>query len=99
MNKIYDVKVNINGKDLYILEPRNKSIEIELFEAFINIGKIFSINDDGSKYKNKLKDFDISEDKKFGNIWKFKVNKDSILVLKKVIRQYINWGHLRWKLE
>lgn len=99
MTTIYDVKLNLNGKELYFSDKKDKPIEIVLFEELAELGRIFSINDDGSKYEAELKEFDISKDKEIGNIWDFKVNKDSIPILKETIRQYSDWGYLQWKLK
>ncbi len=95
---IYNVRIKLNGKVFFISEPKEKSIEIELFDLFLNGANEFSINDDGTKYRKKLEKFDISKDKQFGNVWTFKVNKNSKPILKKVIRQYSTWGHGKWIL-
>lgn len=95
---MYNVKINLNNKIFFISEPKDKPIEAELFDSFIGESKKLSMNDDGAKYSKKLERFDISQDKKLGHVWTFKINNLSLPILKKTIEQYKSWGHLQWRL-
>lgn len=96
----FNTKIEINGKIFYINEEENGSIAADLFNIVEFITKEFIINDDGGDFKRKLKQFDISPDKQFGNKWHFEINDSSRPLIEEVLEYYFlkQWGHLKFTL-
>ena len=97
----FNTKLEINRKIIYLIEPKGKSIGQILFNNLIEFSQKFIMNDDGNKFKKQLFKFDISQDKKFGRYWDFKINSDSKKILPKVFNHYLNnkLGHWFWSLK
>ena len=97
----FNTKVTINGRKIYLVEAKDKSIGQELFFNLLDFSNEFIMNDDGSKFSKKLSKFDISPNKETGNIWQFKIDSESKKIMPKVFDYYLNkeWGHWFWALK
>jgi len=104
----YNTKIQLNDKRIFLADKSDKPIDDELFDRFIDSAKSFVLNDDGTspginykefiRLKDELKRFDISKDKKFGDIWEFVVNDKSRNTIKKTYQAYKPIGHTKWTL-
>jgi hypothetical protein len=93
-------KIILNEKEKILNEELPGQFTLELFDRLSEYSKELILNDDGGKFKAKLKKFDISEDKTFGHDWHFIVNDRSKSLLLEVLREYFKkqWGHFRYSL-
>ncbi len=94
-----NTKFSINGKIIYLVEPKDESIGQNLFNSLLEFSQEFVMNDDGGKFKKQLSKWDISQDKTFGRFWHFKINLESKKIMPKVFDYYLNWGHWFWSLK
>jgi|SRR3989344_2961680 len=96
MNK---TKIILNGKEI-LLKDSAQQLTLEFFDLLFKDLKELILNDDGGEFKSKLKEFDISEDKTFGNDWHFIVNDRSRSLLGEVLRSYTQkqCGYFRYSL-
>ena len=96
MNK---TKIILNGKEI-LLKDSAQQLTLEFFDLLFKDLKELILNDDGGEFKSKLKEFDISEDKTFGNDWHFIVNDRSRSLLGEVLRSYTQkqFGYFRYSL-
>jgi hypothetical protein len=97
----FNTKIELNEKIIFVVEPKDKFIEKELFRLLLNKSNIFILNDDGDEggLKKELKEFDISQDKKFGHEWHFTINKKSKPIIKKLFEVNLTRGHRKWTLQ
>ena len=97
----FKTRINQNGQILFFAEPKDKSLEEEFFNLFIDKSDKFILNDNGeeSGLKNELNEFDVSPDKEFGHEWHFEINEKSKPIIKKVFESNLTRGHRRWTLE
>jgi hypothetical protein len=96
----YKIKIILNEKEKILNEEISGQFTLELFDRLSEYAKELIINDDGGKFKSKLKKFDISKDKTFGHDWHFEVNDDSKSLLLDTLKEYARkqWGHFRYSL-
>ncbi len=95
-----NTQITLNNKTIFLSEDFRGELTLEFFDLFYRYSKELILNDDGGKFKAKLRKFDMSEDKKFGNDWHFIVNEKSRALLSEVLREYSQktWGLFRWSL-
>jgi hypothetical protein len=93
-------KIILNKKEI-LLEDSSQQLILEFFDLLQkDLRKLIMNDDGGEKFKNKLKEFDVSEDKEFGGEWCFIINEKSRSLIDEVLRHYIEkqWGHFRYSL-
>jgi len=96
-----NTKIILNRKVIFLNENSKGQLALKFFNLLYKIAKEIILNDDGGEeFKHKLKEFDISKDKTFGNDWHFTVNNKSKELFKKVLMKYSKkqWGFLKWSL-
>ena len=72
------IKITLNGVEKTLGEEPQGQFTLEFSDQLSKYARELVINDDGGKFKDKLKKFDISEDKIFGDEWHFEVNSHSL---------------------
>jgi uncharacterized protein YeeX (DUF496 family) len=97
---VYKIKIILNEKEKIIDEELPGHFTLELFNQLSGYAKELILNDNGGKFKAKLKKFDISKDKTFGHDWHFEINDNSKYLLLDTLKEYIKkqWGHFRYSL-
>lgn len=93
-------KIIMNKENEILSDKLGYKISVDLIDLLSKDIDELILNDDGGNFKDRLKEFDISKDKEFGNDWHFTFNEKSEDLIKEVLKYYFDkqWGYLKWSL-